>query len=156
MSAVPAPRVLLVTKGLDIGGIERIVVELALAMTKRGVPVEVAVVNDRRDQLVPLLTDAGIVVHRLGGSDRIGVSAARLLAGLVKDQRFDVVHVHGPLPGALARIDLSSPRRTRRSGRYAWPPGWCGASLHRATRPPWRCRPWCPARCRSGLLLARW
>lgn len=103
MSAVPAPRVLLVTKGLDIGGIERIVVELALAMTQRGVPVEVAVVNDSRNQLIPLLTEAGIVVHRLGGSDRIGVSAARRLAALVKDRRFDVVHVHGPLPGALAR-----------------------------------------------------
>ncbi len=104
MSAVPAPRVLLVTKGLDIGGIERIVVELAVALTKRGVPVEVAVVNDSRDQLIPLLAEAGIVVHRLGGSDRIGVAAGRRLAGLVKDRRFDIVHVHGPLPAALARV----------------------------------------------------
>ena len=96
--------VLLVAKGLDIGGIERIVVDLAVSYARRGVPVEVAVVNDRRDQLLPLLTDAGVVVHRLGGSDRIGVAAARRLARLVAQPRFDVVHVHGPLPAVVARL----------------------------------------------------
>ena len=95
---------MLVTKGLDIGGIERIVVELAIALGRRGVEVEVAVVNDRRDQLVGVLTDAGVVLHRLGGSDRIGLAAARRLAGLVADPRFHVVHVHGPLPAVLARV----------------------------------------------------
>ena len=96
--------VLLVAKGLDIGGIERIVVDLAVSYARRGVPVEVAVVNDRRDQLLPLLTDAGVVVHRLGGGDRIGVAAARRLARLVAQPRFDVVHVHGPLPAVVARL----------------------------------------------------
>ena len=100
--------VLLVTKGLDIGGIERIVVDLAIVMAQRDVLVEVAVVNDRRSQLTSLLTDAGITVHELGGSDYIGWRAARRLGRLVADPRFHVVHVHGPLPAVLARI---APRR---------------------------------------------
>lgn len=96
-------RVLLVTKGLDIGGIERIVVDLAGGLAKRGCVVEVAVVNDRRDRLVGALgTD--IVLHRLGGSDRIGFGASRRLAHLVTSDRFDVVHVHGPLPATVARL----------------------------------------------------
>ena len=98
------PSVLLVTKGLDIGGIERIVVDLAIALAHRGVSVEVAVVNDQRDQLTSLLTDAGVVVHGLGGTDRIGAPSARRLANLVADPRFDVVHVHGPLPAVVARL----------------------------------------------------
>lgn len=96
--------VLLVVKGLDIGGVERVVVDLALEMHGRGVPLEVAVVNDRRDQMLANLTERGITVHRLDGSDRIGLRAAIRLARLVRQQRFSVVHVHGPLPAVLARM----------------------------------------------------
>jgi glycosyltransferase involved in cell wall biosynthesis len=96
--------VLLVTKGLDIGGIERIVVDLAIALHRRGVPVEVAVVNDDRSGFSSLLGAAGVVVHGLGGSDHIGWAAARRLARLVREPRFTVVHVHGPLPSVIARL----------------------------------------------------
>lgn len=92
------PRVLLVTKGLDIGGLERVVVDLALGLSARGAVVEVAVVNPRRCQLRPLLDEAGVAVHDLGGSDRIGWRAGLRLQRLCSDPRFDVVHVHGPLP----------------------------------------------------------
>ena len=53
-------RVLLVTKGLDLGGVERVVVDLAVGLSARGVDVEVAVVNSRRDRLAPVLDAAGI------------------------------------------------------------------------------------------------
>jgi glycosyltransferase involved in cell wall biosynthesis len=95
---------LLVTKGLDIGGIERIVVDLAIGLARRGVPVEVAVVNDARDALAPLLDDAGVRLHRLGGTDRIGFAGAQGLARLMRSGRFRVVHVHGPLPSIAARL----------------------------------------------------
>lgn len=99
-----APSVLLVVKGLDLGGIERIVVDLALALRSSGAAVEVAVVNDRRNQMLPLLVGQGIPVHRLGGTDRIGVRAALRLARLVRQRRFTVVHLHGPLPAIVARL----------------------------------------------------
>lgn len=102
-------RVLLVSKGLDIGGIERIVVDLALGLHKRGVSVEVAVVNDCRDQLVSQLEQGGVIVCRLGGSDRIGIGAAWRLARLMRAGRFDVVHVHGPLPTLVARCVPGGP-----------------------------------------------
>ena len=96
--------VLLVTKGLDIGGIERVVVDLALSLRRRDIAVEVAVVNDRRDRLVPMLLASNVPVHRLGGTDRIGWRAARKLAHLACSPRFDVVHVHGPLPAVAVRL----------------------------------------------------
>ena len=97
-------RILLVSKGLDIGGIERMVVDLANALARSGVDVHVAVVNDRRDGLIGQLERSGITLHRLGGSDLIGFRAAARLARLVRDSRFDVVHVHGPLPSIVARL----------------------------------------------------
>lgn len=70
---VPAklPAVLLVLKGLDIGGIERLVVDLATALARRGAVVEVAVVNDRRDQLIGAHT---IVLPH--GIDPLAIAAA--------------------------------------------------------------------------------
>lgn len=98
------PRVLLVAKGLDIGGIERIVVDLAVGLARRGAEPEVAVVNDRRDGLMELLDGEDVVLHRLGGSDRIGAGGGWHLARLAAQRRFDVVHVHGPLPALVARL----------------------------------------------------
>ena len=108
-------RVLLVTKGLDLGGIERVVVDLAVGLSESGVDVEVALVNSDRDRLAPALDDAGIRLHRLDGSDLVGFTAARRLATLLatsETDRFDVVHVHGPLPSAIVRVLCR-----RRSGR---------------------------------------
>jgi glycosyltransferase involved in cell wall biosynthesis len=96
--------VLLVAKGLDIGGIERIVVDLAVGLARRGAAPEVAVVNDRRQGLLGVLDAEGVTVHRLGGTDRIGVTAAWRLGRLASARRFDVVHVHGPLPAIVARL----------------------------------------------------
>ena len=101
---VSASRVLLVTKGLDIGGIERIVVDLAVGLTAAGSVVEVAVVNEGRAGLLGLLQAAGVPVHGLSGTDRIGWPAARRLSRLTAAGRFDVVHTHGPLPAIVARL----------------------------------------------------
>ena len=66
-------RVLLVTKGLDLGGLERVVVDLAIGLLARNVSVEVAVVNPRRCAFVPMLDAAGVRVHALDGHDIVGV-----------------------------------------------------------------------------------
>jgi glycosyltransferase involved in cell wall biosynthesis len=133
-----ARRVLLVVKGLDVGGIERIVVDLARGLRRHGADVEVAVVNDRRVALLPALERDGILVHRLGGSDRIGVAAARRLRALVIDPRFDVVHVHGPLVSVVART-----ARARRPVVTTSHTPW--RALHPATRVLWRATAGCDA-----------
>ena len=78
--------------------------DLAVGLGRRGMSIEVAVVNSDRDRLAGVIEQAGVTVHRLGGSDRIGAPAARRLTGLVRSGRFDVVHVHGPLPAVLVRL----------------------------------------------------
>jgi glycosyltransferase involved in cell wall biosynthesis len=124
-------RVLLVTKGLDLGGIERVVTDLAIGLRERGVDAEVAVVNPDRDHLVPPLERAGVPIHVLGGSDRIGIGAARRLARLIRRGGYDTVHVHGPLVAALVR----TVRRGTPVVSTAHTP-W--ESLHPLTRLAWR------------------
>ena len=133
-----APRVLLVTKGLDLGGIERIVVDLAVGLRRRDLDVEVAVVNPDRNQLQHHLDDAGVPVHSLGGTDRIGIAAARELRRLIRTQAFDVVHAHGPLPAVLCRLSATGPtaRRHHRSHPVdvAPPRLTSGVARHRPAR----------------------
>jgi glycosyltransferase involved in cell wall biosynthesis len=127
------PRILLVTKGLDLGGIERIVVDLALGLAARGIAVEVAVVNSDRGRLIPPLEAGGIVVHCLDGTDLIGVRASVRLVRLIRGGRFDVVHVHGPLPAVVARLGaLGAHPRVVTTSHTPW------SSLRRITRTGWR------------------
>jgi glycosyltransferase involved in cell wall biosynthesis len=127
---VTVRRVLLVTKGLDIGGVERIVVDLALGLRARGVEAEVAVVNGQRRALVGVLHEAGVVVHDLGGSDRIGIGGARRLARLAGDLRYDLVHVHGPLPSVVVRL-AARHRPVVTTSHTPW------TALHPLTRLAW-------------------
>ncbi|MEO1057639.1 MAG: glycosyltransferase family 4 protein [Actinomycetota bacterium] len=127
-------RVLLVTKGLDLGGIERVVTDLAIGLSARGVDVEVALVNSTRDRLAPPVESAGVTIHRLDGSDRIGAPAARRFAALTRRSDLDVVHVHGPLPAAIARLAKRSSTDGARLVTTAHTP-W--TSLHPATRAAW-------------------
>ena len=122
---------LLVTKGLDLGGLERIVADLAIGLTRRGVPVEVALVNPDRDRLAPSIEAAGVVVHRLGGSDRVGLGAARRLVGLVRSGRYDVVHVHSPLLAPVVRL-AGGGAAVVTTSHNVWP------SFHPLTRAAWR------------------
>lgn len=124
-------RVLLVTKGLDLGGIERVVVDIATGLSARGIDVDVAVVNSHRDRLAPALEAAGITLHRLDGSDMIGPGAARRLAALIEHGHYDVVHVHGPLPAVVARLATRG-RRLITTSHTPW------GSLRLPTRMAWR------------------
>lgn len=136
------PRVLLVTKGLDLGGIERIVVDLAIGLSRRGADVDVAVVNDRRSRLAEPIHGAGIQVIELGGTDRVGFRAAIRLARLVRSGGYDVVHVHGPLPAVVVRC-VPSRAAVVTTSHTMW------TSLRRVTRVLW----WVTAR-RDAATLA--
>lgn len=96
--------VLLVVKGLDLGGIERVVTDLAIGLHRRGRSVAVALVNPRRAQFVPTLTNAGITVHQLGGTDVVGLRGLLALRRLVRTQQPTVIHAHGPLPTLAAAL----------------------------------------------------
>ncbi len=125
-------RVLLVTKGLDLGGLERVVTDLAVGLQRRGVSMTVAVVSDRRDRLVPKLDASGVTVIRLGGSDRIGLRAGLRLRSVSRSAAFDVVHVHSPLPTPLVRSSRGARHRVIATLHTPW------TALHPGTRLAWR------------------
>ena len=133
-------RVLLVTKGLDLGGIERMVVDLALGLTAQGVDVEVAVVNSRRDRLAPALDAAGITLHRLDGTDTIGIRGAA--PPRPPGRRLAVRRRARPRPIACGRGPARHPRAP--TGHHlSHPLGFaatadprCVARLRRASTPP--------------------
>jgi len=97
-------RVLLVVKGLDLGGAERVVTDLAIHLAERGTEVEVASINSRRHALLPVLQAAGITVHELPGTDHVGLRGLQALRRLVRTGGYDIVHGHGPVPTVLARL----------------------------------------------------
>jgi len=123
-------RVLLVVKGLDLGGVERIVVDLAVGMHRRGWTAEVAVLNGVRSQLVPTLRQHDVPVHVVGASDRPRLAMFRRLTQLIRRGDWSVVHAHGPMATVLTRLAASdapvvSTSHTpytslRRTSRLAW------------------------------------
>ncbi len=97
-------RVLLVAKGLDLGGTERVVTDLAIHLNQRSVDAAVVVVNGSRDALLPLLRGAEVSVDVLHGGDRIGLRGLLGLRRLIAHGGFHVVHAHGPLTIVATRI----------------------------------------------------
>ena len=125
-----ALRLLYVTKGLDIGGLERVVVDLASSMAHHGHEVDVAVVNNARNALAPDLERAGVPLHWLRGTDTIGWQALRLFSEVVSRGEYDIVHAHGPLPAVLARV-VSGRRPVVSTVHTMW------RALRRETRAAW-------------------
>ncbi|MDP9412361.1 MAG: glycosyltransferase family 4 protein [Actinomycetota bacterium] len=90
-----ARRVLLVVDSLEVGGAERHVVDLALALRRDGYEVEVAC--SVGGGLSGPLEEEGLPVRALLGERvkrRVSVSYARELGRLARKGRFDLVHAH--------------------------------------------------------------
>jgi glycosyltransferase involved in cell wall biosynthesis len=100
-------RCLWVIKGLGRGGAEQLLLSAA-TVTTGGVAYEAAFVRSERNALVAPLRDLGVPVHDLAAGK--GLWPVRL-ARLVRDERFDVVHVHSPLLAAVARLAIRAQRR---------------------------------------------
>jgi glycosyltransferase involved in cell wall biosynthesis len=102
--AARPPRVLLVVDSLDVGGAERYVVDLALALRERGFAPAVAC--SVGGVLEPRLA-AGIATHPLVGSlvkRRFSLGYARSLRALVRTGRFDLVHANNYASAAAAAL----------------------------------------------------
>ena len=88
-------RLLLVVDSLDIGGAERQVVDLAIALHRKGH--EVVVACSVGGELSGLLQEGGIPVRVLLGrlvKRRFSLAFARKLRKLIKGEGFDLVHAH--------------------------------------------------------------
>lgn len=98
-------RLLLLIKGLGLGGAEQHVLQLALAMRDRGHAVRVAYLLPHKGELSAALTAEGIATVCWGSSDSPWWSSAWRRAW--QDLRYfqpDTVHAHLPVTGMLARL----------------------------------------------------
>lgn len=103
MAAAP-PTVLVLVKGLGIGGAEKLIAEGARFWDRERYDYRVAYVLPWKDQLVPDLTSLGVPVACLG-SDR-GMTPGTLfrLRRHLGDVGADLVHAHLPSAGIAARM----------------------------------------------------
>ena len=97
-------RVLVLIKGLGIGGAEKLISEGARFWDRDSFEYTVAYVLPWKDQLVGALEDQGVEVHMIGGERGLTPPTVGRLRSLVKDLDVDLIHAHLPTMGIVARI----------------------------------------------------
>jgi glycosyltransferase involved in cell wall biosynthesis len=96
------PKILVLVKGLGIGGAERLISEGSRFWDTDSFNYRVAYVLPWKDQLVPDLTSRGFSVECLGGN-RPTIEAPLRLRRSLGRWRPDLIHAHLPSAGILAR-----------------------------------------------------
>lgn len=90
---MPSPHIAYVIETLEVGGAERIVVDCARAMRRRGWAVDVVCLRSP-GQLAEELTASGVQVHSMGKKGAVDLAMLRRLVRLLKRLAVDVVHTH--------------------------------------------------------------
>lgn len=103
-------RVLWVVKGLGPGGAERLLVAAAQAHDRSRFEIECVYVLPGKDHLAGALESAGVRTTCIGDTPGWPLRLARV----VRDGGYDVVHVHSPLPGSIARVAVRTVPAARR------------------------------------------
>jgi glycosyltransferase involved in cell wall biosynthesis len=99
-------RVLWLIKGLDPGGAELLLSMLAEVRDRDNFEYEAAYLLPWKTGLVGSLEDAGVPVHCLRGGREWDLRWAMRLRRLVRERRYDVVHIHSPYVAGIARMAL--------------------------------------------------
>jgi glycosyltransferase involved in cell wall biosynthesis len=124
------PRVLLLIKGLGLGGAERLLVDVMAARDRGRFHYEVAYVLASQAALVPAMEATGVPVHNLGGSASADLRWTGALRRLLVGGHFDVLHAHLPYTAALGRlVALTVPRRRRPALVYTEHSLWNKAAI---------------------------
>ena len=106
-------KILWVTKGLGPGGAERLLAAAARSHDATRFTFECAYVLPYKDHLAAELEGAGVRTHCMSQA-RSDLLWPTRLTRLIRDGDYDVVHVHSPLPGSVARAAVRSlPKATR-------------------------------------------
>ena len=117
-------RLLLVVDSLDFGGAERHVVDLAIALRRKGH--EVTVACSVGGELSGPLQESGIAVRVLLGGlvkRRFSLAFTRKLGKLIKVGRFDLVHAHvyaSASAAAVATLGLDVPLVITEHSEGSW------------------------------------
>ncbi len=100
-------RVLWIVKGLGPGGAEHLLAAAAEHLVTLGMHIECAYILPQKDHLAARLEAAGVTTSCLSIVERDPLWPKRL-TGLIRSGDWDVVHVHSPLPGSVARAAVRS------------------------------------------------
>lgn len=100
--------VLVLVKGLGIGGAEKLLSEGARFWDRDRFEYHVAYVLPWKDQLVADLEALDVTVHLLSGSGRTSPALPWRLRRLVRGIGADLVHAHLPYTGILARVSAGA------------------------------------------------
>ncbi|HVR32617.1 MAG TPA: glycosyltransferase [Acidimicrobiia bacterium] len=100
---MPAPVVLVLIKGLGIGGAERLISEGARFWDRQAFDYRVAYLLPWKDQLVSDLEALDVPVRCLGGGHGLGPSSGLRLRRHVLDSGASLIHAHLPSAGIIAR-----------------------------------------------------
>ncbi|HEX2369039.1 MAG TPA: glycosyltransferase [Acidimicrobiia bacterium] len=102
-------RVLILIKGLGIGGAERLIAESAAFWDRRSFDYSVAYVLPWKDQLVAALRAQDVEVVCIGGKRGSSPATALRLRRTIRDRQIDLVHAHLPSTGVMARMTSAVP-----------------------------------------------
>ena len=97
-------RVLLLIKGLGLGGAERLLERAIPYLDRHQFDYHVAYLLPWKNALVPAFREADIPVYCLNSRRALDFRVLGRLVNMLKEQRIDLVHAHLPLPGVLARL----------------------------------------------------
>lgn len=111
MSSTPGDRarVLVLIKGLGIGGAERLISEGSEHWNRERFEYRVAYFLPWKDQLVGHLRSNGVVVDCIGSEKGLGPKAYGMLRSLISRWEPDIIHTHLPTAGIMARLATSRP-----------------------------------------------
>ena len=105
---------LLLIKGLGVGGAERLLLDVVAARDAGRFDYEVAYVLGAQDALAPDLRELGVAVHDLGATSSADLRWTLALRRLLGRGRYQVLHSHLPYSAAFGRlVALSVPAGRR-------------------------------------------
>lgn len=125
--------ILVLIKGLGIGGAERLISEGARFWDRGAFRYSVAYVLPWKDQLVPELEDLGVDTFMIGSRRGLGPSAVGRLRHLIAEEEIDLVHAHLPTMGILARLASPVPvvyTEHNLSDSYRRPTRWAARATY--------------------------
>lgn len=102
-------RVLILIKGLGIGGAETLIAEAAPLWDRDEFDYRVVYMLPWKDQLVTAIGDVGVEVISLDWKRPPGLAATRRWQRLVRSWRPHIIHSHLPAAGLLARLSTPTP-----------------------------------------------
>ncbi len=113
-------RVLWLTKGLGLGGAERLLTLTAARIDRSRFAVEVAYLLPWKDAFVRELEEAGVPTVCLGSRDGADRRWPLRLRRLLRDRDYAIVHTHSPVPAAAARMLVRAPTRLLHTEHNMW------------------------------------